>query len=253
MMAIVVRALSALLMLLSFHLCHAQGRVHFCSNYTAAGEPSGTSYSWEIDQDGGIVSLLYKSDGGTIASTVVYIYIDKREGDYYTQVGTKRIVPGRNKSWVAYDHTFSTPGNYRVTVLDQSRKELATGFCSVVMKRNGLSSAYYSGSKVKFCGEIAEDGTCKSELESFTISENGSYADIVVEHTGELKTTSLIIDVYTGEYLDEFVETVTVTVEESWTWAKFQYTFYTPGKYKFKVYNNDEVFINSAVGEAIKQ
>ena len=236
-----------LLALLAPQLSAGQGKIYFCSNYTSTGQPSGTSYSWEIRPEGGKISLLYANDSANIGSTVLYIYIDRHFDGEYLPVATKRIVAEKSRNWAAYDHIFDSPGNYRVTFADASKKVLASGHCSIVLKRNGLTSQYYSGATMSFCADTGYDGRCTEPLFTFSIEAGGGYGNVVVEHASELSTTSLIFDIYRGEDFSEFLESKTISVSSNSKVASFQYTFNSPGVYKFKVYNKDEVFITSAV------
>lgn len=245
--------LAGLFLLLSGN-AHAQKKLYFCSDYTASGEPTGISSSWVIKPTGGSVYMLYKNDGVNISTATINIYIDKLSGGSYTAYATKSVVPDKYKNWVLYDYTFTEAGDYKVTILDGSLNTLATEYCSVSIKDEGVSTSttgskldqsYYTGSRVIFCEDVTTDGDPVTKSDVFNIGRDGGYVYVLVDHTGKFKTTELIVDVWKGDGYSEFVETKRFTVEDYWVWTKFKYTFYSPGEYKIMVYNKDEVFINS--------
>lgn len=229
----------------------AQKRIYFCEDYTPQGEPIGTSSIWSIKPTGGNVYMLYKNDGVNISTSTVYVYIDKLSGTDYKEFDTKSLVPDKYKSWVIYDYTFKDAGEYKVTFKDAAAKALATEYVTIKVKEDvaaatKLTADYYKEAKVVFCEDVDDQGIAVTPSSVFNISATaGGYIHILIDHIKPLKTKELIVDIWRGEGYTEFVETKRLTVEESWQWTDFKYTFYKDGKYKFSVYNQDEVFIQT--------
>ena len=235
---------------------YAQKRIYFCDDYTQAGEPVGTSNVWSIKPTGGNVYMLYKNDGVNITTSSIYVYIDKLTGSDYKEFATKTLVPDKYKSWVIYDFKFTEAGEYKVSFLDASSNPLATEYATIKVKEEVASTAsaastkltsdYYTEAKVVFCESVDDNGSAVTASSEFNISRSdGGYTYVLIDHIKPLKTTELIVDIWKGDDYKDFVETKRFTVEEPWQWTDFKYSFTTAGKYKFMVYNKDEVFVQS--------
>lgn len=250
--------LSVLTGLFLFFSADAQAqskKVYFCSDYTPTGEPVGVSSVWSIASTGGNVYMLYQNGGANISTGSVFLFVDKLSGGTYTEYSTKTLTPDKYKSWLIYDYTFTEAGDYKVSFLDAASNVLAVDYCTIkvksdgtagtVTKTSGITSDYYTTSKVLFCEKVTEGGEPVTRSDVFNIGPNGGYVQVLVKHTKPMKTTELIVDVWKGDSYDEFVETKRFTVEEPWAWTNFEYTFLTTGNYKFSVYNKEETFINT--------
>ncbi|MDQ3046341.1 MAG: hypothetical protein M3R27_02255 [Bacteroidota bacterium] len=249
------KSLLLLICLLTVAFSYSQKRIYFCEDYTATGEPVKTSSVWNIKSSGGMVYFLYQNDGANITAGSLNIYVDKLTGKEYKEYSTNNLIPDKYKSWVIYDYKFTEAGEYKVTFMDGT-KSLATEYVTIQIKEGEVASAktegtkltsdYYTEAKIIFCESVDDKGFAKTPSSVFNISASaGGYIYVLVDHLKPLKTSEIIVDVWKGDGYKEFVETVRFEVKENWEWSDFKYTFYKDGKYKFSIYNKDEVFIQT--------
>lgn len=230
-------------------------KLYFCSDYTASGEPVGVSSVWSISSTGGNVYMLYQNGGVNISTPKIHVYVDKLSGGTYKEYATKSVIPDKYKSWVIYDYTFTEAGDYKITFLDAANTPLATEYCTIKYKTasaaagstkpSGITSDYYISSKVTFCEKVTTNGEPVTPSDVFRIGAAGGYVQVLITHAKPMKTTELIVDIWKGNGYAEFVETKRLTVKDDWSWTNFEYTFLTPGNYKFSVYNKEETYINT--------
>jgi hypothetical protein len=237
---------------------HGQGRLYFCSSYTDDGEPVGTSSAWNIKSSGGAVYMLYKQSYSLNTDTI-YVFIDKMTNGTYTDYASKLFTPSRYKNWGVYDYTFYTAGEYKVRFLDARLNTLATEYLTINLKDNTSSSSSsssggnsyaltgtgdYAGSKISFCENI-DNGFPKGIYETFNIGSSGGYVNVYVNCPNELRSHGLIVDIWkSNNGTFDFVETKNYDIEPSWKTTYFKYTFYTPGYYRFSVYNKESKLVS---------
>lgn len=254
MKTFILSILTGLSFLLSAGAQAQSKKLYFCSDYTATGEPVGVSSVWSISPTGGNVYMLYQNGGINISTPTIYVYVDKLSDGSYKEYATKSLIPDKYKSWAIYDYTFTEAGDYKITFLDASKNTLATEYCTIKFKTasaavgtktSGITSDYYINSKVTFCEKVTASGEPVTPSDVFRIGTGGGYVQVLVAHTQPMKTTELIVDIWKGSGYNEFVETKRIIVQENWSWTNFEYTFLTPGNYKFAVYNKEETAINT--------
>lgn len=110
------------------------------------------------------------------------------------------------------------------------------------------STMYYLYSKVSFANDVDATGNTINTLNEIAIDKTtGTDAYVVVTNNGKpIGTTNLIIDVYTksGRH-EEFVETIHQAVDSKSLSTTYRYHFTTKGHYVFKVYSQNETWINT--------
>lgn len=236
-------------------------KIYFCENYTSDGEPIGSGNVWNINPDGGMVYILYQNGTTAINQDNLYLYIDKLSNDSYVPMDVKTLTPDKYKTWYVYDCAFYSKGDYKITIKDANYKELAKEFVTIKLKESTTTSSslgaeddydYYTYSSITTgTGINTATGVLENPTSTFLIdTQNGSYVIFKVDNAGqEIGTDELIVDIWRkndkGSY-DAFVETKYYTITPTFDWAYFKYSFFTPGEYKFSVYNKNSNWINTA-------
>lgn len=253
------RTFAAAVLFLAISLGASAQKIYFCENYTNDGDPIGSGSVWNISTDGGMVYVLYQNGTMSINQDKLYLYIDKLANDAYVSLDVKSLTPDKTKTWYVYDCPFYSKGDYKITIKDANYKELAKEFVTIKFKEATTTDTdptdsydYYTYSSVKTgTGINSSTGVLEGESESFLIdTQNGSYIIFKVDNAGkEMGSDGLIVDIWRknakGDY-DEFVETKDYTIDSTYDWVYFKYTFYNPGDYKFSIYNKDSNWINTA-------
>jgi hypothetical protein len=249
--------------------------LYFCDNFTDAGEPMGTTNAKTFESKGGYVYLLY-DNGKNIKNKVLLINVAIQKNNEYTPFDTKVFDNiDHSKTWAVYDYNFSQAGNFKVTILDGEKKELAKGFITVTLKEgkkkdhdfvndnkkkdedeekddegdgfDKVNDGYYNA-KMTFTTDI-KDGKPVDDYSTFTITSSGGYIYIYVMNDKPLKSAgiNLIIskmDEDTYKY-DKEVTNEPYTINGKIPGTYIQYTFYEAGKYKVEVTNKDDIKIAS--------
>lgn len=209
---------------------------------------------WTVRPDGGFVMMLYEQDS-VIDHPKLYIYLDKKgEGSDLVEFDSRSVVIETKKSWVAYEYKFNETGEYVVTVLDPARKELARGRVIIEVQTQHITTSYYTGTQIIFC-EDSKGGEAHNADTEFEIDEFGGEVTCLVKLDKPLNSSVLIVDIWKKKFddFDKFIEAVKFRIEPEWKYAKFSYEFSVPGEYRFMLYNEDEVWINSADLEIIRK
>ena len=265
----IIHALAIMALLAGISMpAQAQKKLYLCSDYTYAGDPMGAANTWNIPKAGGAVYMVYKNDGQKITSPRLYLFIDKMVGTEYKQYDSKTIICNKYLEWALYDYTFTEAGSYKITVRSDLGVDQASEFCTVLVEGHEeiptdapggthttttptpttdvVSSDYYIDAKVQFCEEVDGSGSPVKLSDLFNIDSRGGYLYILVSSTKPLKTSQLIIDIWTGEEYKEPVETIYADVDPSKTWVKTKYILKNKGgSYKFSVFNKDQTFVQS--------
>lgn len=246
--------LVALFTMLSIQAATAQS-VMVVDDYESDGSPVGESDSWTIGPDGSWVYVLYRNGGRTITGSKLWMYVDKKsDNGSYGAFDTKSVYPESGATWHVEKYTFKEAGDYKITILDENKKELAKTFVKISMKDSNTEmnpgTMYYIDSKVVPCDDIDDNGNVIGESYNWTISKTGSWVYIYVGNDGKpLKTEELKVNVYKKKGKDyDLFEEKTYEIEADWTYTYFKYTFTEKGEYKIEVNNAAGSWINSAEG-----
>jgi hypothetical protein len=249
--------------------------LYFCDNFTDAGEPMGITNSKVFDSRGGYVYFLYDNGKKNIKSKVLLISIAVQKNNDYSSYDTKVFDNvNHDKNWAVYDYNFTEPGNYRVSILDGEKKELAKGFITVTFKEekqtdnqdyvnkdqdqdqdqdNGdnqetydpVDNNYYNA-KMTFTTDV-QDGKPVDDYETFTIQPAGGAIYIYVMNDKPLKSAgiNLIIKRMSEETYsyDEEITNEPYTINGKIPGTFLQYTFTKAGKYEVRITNKDDVLI----------
>lgn len=247
--------------------------LYFCDNFTDAGEPMGTTNSKVFDSKGGYVYFLYDNGKKNIKNKVLLISISVQKNNDYSSYDTKVFESiNHDKNWAVYDYNFTEPGNYRVSILDGEKRELAKGFITVTFKNeqkenhdyvnddrdreednsedgekdySPVGEDYYNA-EMTFTNDV-QDGKPVDDMESFPISSSGKDIYIYVMNDKPMNSSgiNLIInrmDEQTYSYSEQIVNTPYIINGDLYG-TYIQYTFNRQGKYQVQVTNSDNVLI----------
>lgn len=118
-----------------------------------------------------------------------------------------------------------------------------------------LGSMYYSFARISFITHVNANGSLGLKLSKFTIDKEneGTLCVNIDNFPKQIKTSKLIVDISIKEG-DDFKKIDTKTYDSTPTLKEtfFKYTFSEPGKYKFSVYNENNMFINEGYIEVLK-
>lgn len=235
--------LSAALLLTGF--VSAQ-KLSFCSAVSEAGEPTDARTSWEV-KSGSAIKFLFQ-DAAPIETAKLLFYIDRKNDDgTYAVFDTKSVKPDKAKSWASIEYTFSQSGIYKISVGDARGKSLAESMCTVQVQAGASKNAsldYYAGARVRFASGLDTQGKPELYQTNFTLA-SGSTLYICIDHTQALKTSTVSVEISTGDGYKEKVETKKVTVKSSEFSCIVPYVFPKAGEYKVAVYSSDDTFISS--------
>jgi hypothetical protein len=259
-------ALTFLILLVSTFAYSQQ--IDVCTNYSEDGAAIGANTVWNISPSGGALYLLFNNGGYAINTNTIYIYIDRQAAydSEYTTYKTLTIPTYEDETWVASNFTFTEPGNYKISFLNQNSQTLATTYCTIKLKNatasvNNNSSVntnnnttadtyYYTNSSIKF---YTTNDDSKSYTK-FNISPSGGWVKIKLDNSNKaLKSKKLYFDFYTGSNYDQFVETKSYEISPAWANFNFNYSFQYVGNYMVKVYNDNNVLINIAYVNTLKK
>ena len=110
-----------------------------------------------------------------------------------------------------------------------------------------LASTLSFAQRVYFCEGVDDDGYPKNDATEFTIGSSGGYLYVLTKLDRRCDTKEVIIDIFKVGYdgKENFVNTVYLDTERSWTWFWKKVTFYNSGKYNVYVYDEDEKYLAS--------
>ncbi len=106
----------------------------FCSNYDSKGEPVGASNTWNLDEKGGYVYVLFYNHNKRIKSKKLILNIRKKSGNIYRNYEKRAMEIQSNRTWALLDYQFTEAGNYKCTVQDYEGKELAMNDLTIILK-----------------------------------------------------------------------------------------------------------------------
>ncbi len=246
--------ITSLLIAISTTFSPAQ-EIHFCLGYTVRGEPLRVSNSWNINEDGGYLYILYKQPGEVEKNRYDLVVSEEMNGAFI-EVSRHRIVPELGKHWAAVYHKFFKGGDFKVTVHDRTNI-VATEYLTIIDRKTRILGKkkfkqdprfIYASTKIIACQTVKE-GKPVNPSAVFSIAENTTPVTFLILHDKAMNTDKLNIDLYKkltpfGEY-SEFVESRRVQLERDSNNTYFRLKFIEPGEYKVYIYDLDQVWINS--------
>lgn len=237
-------------------------QIFFCNSHTETGEPVDARNVWSIKPWGSLIYILFDNEGKTFDSKLNYMFVDRYIDGEYRPWDSKAINVKDDATWFAYNYKFTEPGKYRVYVINQNKKELASETVTIQIEsdylnnRQGTTSLYYDETRIKFCERVIAgkpintfNKVSLSKLDTNTVS-------VYIDTRSSIQTSVIVVDVWekpprSVEY-DKFVESKKYALTPSWDYVFFRYKFSKPGYYKFNIYNENEVLITAGYLEVLE-
>ena len=242
-----------LTLVLSAGITAAQ-QVYFVDSYTEDGEPIGAKNVWTVKPWGSFIYILLDTENNVLPGNVIYLFIDKKNGDAYEAFDSKAINIDQKPKWVVYNYKFTQVGEYDVYFITNEQKRFAGEKVTITYEESysrpkvTTNSVYYDNCSIVFCKKILVGGEPLGEVSSISLSQLSTIY-IQINNRRSLNTGKILVDIWRKknrlfEY-DEFVESKKYRINPDWNDAYFKYTFTTPGEYKFSIYNENEITIKT--------
>lgn len=228
--------------------------ITFCLDHTENGLPLGSGRQFELERFGQNVEILFRN-GNPIRTEKLYFFIDYQQEGKFAEFDTKTSVVDHNKNWVVISYRFQQTGRYRVLVMDGEKKEICRGEVEVIVKEEENSPEYFEGARLMFC-KSANKGLPDSALKAIKVpSGHSTTLAVLLRHIRPFKTHHIYVDVWvgSGKGAGNYLETMEFTLDPNWTYSQFPYVFEGAGVYTFRVYNEDEIWITSAILEVMTE
>lgn len=246
------------LLIISFFFAFASiqaQQIYFCNSHTEDGNPVDAKNVWSIKPWGSLIYILFDNDGKTFDSQLNYMFLDRYIDNEYRPWDSKAINVKDSATWFAYNYKFTEPGKYRVYVVNQNKKELASEIVTIqiegdyINNRQGATSLYYDETKIKFCERVIA-GKPINTFKNISLSKlDTNTVSVFIDTHGSIETSIIVVDIWEKpprsiEY-DKFVESKKYALTSTWDYVFFKYKFAKPGYYKFNIYNEKEVLITA--------
>lgn len=233
----------------------AKKSIDLVDSYDDYGKPFGINDSWLIENNGkgGYVYVLF--DNGEKMTGTYSLFVDKKNtSGQYVEFDTK-ILDNTGKNWSVYDYHFKEPGEYKISAA-KDNKEIVSTYATISYKKtetkpeapkyqDNVTTAYYNGSEVLFGESATTSGTVTGQNTLFTLASNNTKTlKMVFKQAKAIKTNKIYVDIYSGNDYSNFVETKEITTLPTQQTFQLSYTFKQAGKYRFSIYNADEIFMN---------
>lgn len=240
---------------LCFIINAQDNKLLLCTEYFNDGTYSGAYEGWNINKDGNYMYIFYESLS-TINDTL-FVRIDKsfnRKDTNYYEYDHYYLVPGESRKWAVNKYIFTKTGNYKITVFDRNNKQLAKPYITNIKIFDKdyndmyfIDTWYYSQSTINFYEKTSGDTMYgKTDTFNYQLTGNKMILYIAQENKLPFKTSHLLVSVYSADICHEHISTYTYSVDEKWYWTHIPLYIYRKGKFSVEVYNEDDVFINSA-------
>ena len=227
--------------------------IYFCKSHTETGDPVDARNVWAIKPWGSLIYILFDNEGEKLETSLNYLFLDRYIDGNFKPFDSKAITVKDDATWFAYNYKFLEPGKYRVYIINQNKEELASETVTIQIEsdylnnRQGTTSLYYDGAKVKFCQRVIA-GKVINEFRTVPLQKYDSVA-VYINNKSPLETSLLMVDVWekpkgSVDY-DKFVESKKYQLNPSWEYVFFYYKFSKPGLYKFNIYNEKEILISA--------
>lgn len=228
-----------------------------CDSYDDYGKPMGIATVWNIKKEGGWIYILYNH--GEKIKQSISLYVDKKNTTgKYEAYETKTFTYDGTKNWSVFDFNFKEAGDYLVsavyngstlasvnaTVKYTDATTTTTTSSTTTKTEDKPDTWYYDKSNIYFAATADAAGNMTGEATTFTVPVAGKELKVVYKDDKACKTKKIVVDVYTGDNYDEFVETKEFVTTPAQKVITFSYFFKNEGKYKLSVYNDNDVFMN---------
>ncbi|MFN8237547.1 MAG: hypothetical protein U0T77_05205 [Chitinophagales bacterium] len=236
----------------------AENRLLLCTSYNQDGAYSGVFPTWNIAENGSYMHFFYESDVPITDTLSVLIFkiFDRRDTNYY-EYDRYYLLPGPSGKWAANKYTFAHPGNYRFLLFDTKKNLLLQTHSTLIEYDKSVydnkynDSWYYLNSNMVFCDSVVK-GTIIGKSNSFAYKPEGNKVVIYIEQPDHrmLKSDHLFAKIYKMEGdKKKWVKSNSYYTDFNWFWTFIPIYLNEKGLYSVELYNEQDVYINSATLE----
>ena len=145
-------------------------------------------------------------------------------------------MPSRITSPAARSTCASRPNSDRVVFFFRKLS------CLAVLLLLGTSAG---AQQLLFCESVGKDGQPAGISNTFSITPQGSYLNVLVKLSRPAGTQRIVYDLFAVDSLgkEKFESSTTLDVDPQWMWFNKGFTFFQPGKYAVYVYDDSERLI----------
>jgi len=221
----------------------AQNKIYFVEDITENGEPVGHSNTWAIDPASASSSIymLYTHNKKVIPDEqlTVKVQVQGDEGKYMDFSEDLYNIE-KGSTYVLFELPFSEAGNYRVTVIDSKKKNLAVENIEIVLAEGTadvegasteISPEYAKGYKITFCDSITEEGAPLKEMKEFKRKKGEVKVSIYVSHPEGILFTECSVKITQASPKTAEIENVVLNPDPEYTAFYYDYTFKEAGTY----------------------
>ena len=234
---------------------NAQGKLIICSEYKQDGSYTGVYNNWFINKKGNFMYLFYESS--TAVSDTVFVKLDKqfnrRDSNYY-ELDHYYLIPSGNKKWAANKYIFTKPGKYRISAYNRNGDLLTAPYYTTISFAENeyddlflKDSWYYESSIIEFYEKAIGDSMIgKNDVFNYQPNNTNITLYILQQNKKPLQSQHLFVSVYSDDKLHEHISSYPYYIDASWHWTFLPVKMERKGKFIVEIYNDDDVFINSA-------
>lgn len=234
--------LSALLVLLFLSLgLSAQNKIYFVEDITDDGKPIGEANLWAISPtEGGSIYVLYTNNNKPITDAQFSIKLDrKNDAGTYELYDELTVETDNGKTWLLFSIPFTEIGNYRITLQNAAKKNLAVENLELVFTEEEaapeITDEYAKGYKITFCDSMGEGGTPVNPRSEFKLKKGKVSTGIYFSHTQGLQLSAFIVKITkAGATTAEPVE-LEISCDPEWGAFIYMYDFTAAGTYTVAV------------------
>ncbi len=229
--------------------------IYFCSNISDKGEPIGASVSWTLSDKGGYIYIYYTNHKKHIKSKSLIARIMKKTGGNYVNYERRAMELENDNTFASLDYQFIEAGNYKVTVQDNTGKDLAISYLTIITINKAEPNAIDSLTRDRQTAEHSKDPArgyyhartifCKTILNGLPTDTGSVFAagevNVIVVNNQPLAADSMIVDVFKKGYESEkypiYITTKTMKIDRNQNRAGFILNIDQTGQYKIVSYN----------------
>ncbi len=227
--------------------------IYFAQSFTTDGKAINARNNWLIPSKGKSIFILFDAKDNPPKSKMLYLYIDKKQGDKYEAWDSKSVMMPDYRNWFVYRQKFKEPGEYQIYVTDKSNRELARGKLTIRVKaapfkpETQKSAPYYKRVKLTF-SEWVISGMPFRPLKIKQLSRPPDSVCVYIKHPDSLNTNKIYADIYKqNPYTKDWeqIDEKEYAILPSWDYAFFKLKFKDEGYYKISIYDEKREFIKS--------
>jgi hypothetical protein len=234
--------LSALLVLLFLSLgLMAQNKIYFVEDITDDGKPIGEANLWAISPtEGGNIYVLYTNNNKPITDDQFSIKLDRKNDlGTYELFDELTVETDKGKTWLLFSLPFTEIGNYRITIQNAAKKNLAVENLELVFAQEEaapeITDEYAKGYKITFCDSIDNDGAPVNPRKEFKLKKGKAPVAVYFSHAEGLLLSNFVLKITkAGATAAEPIE-LEITCDPTWGAFYYMYDFAAAGTYTVAV------------------